>query len=85
MLLYPEFGDFHRRNMERHIASFTLKNIESITIIIREQYELFVEQHPDIEIHAMNYHIASYLGITQQSLSRIRSKLKIKNMIKSFY
>ena len=48
----------------------------------REQYELFVEQHPDIEIHAMNYHIASYLGITQQSQVVSGQKLKIKNMIK---
>ncbi|MDG1270177.1 MAG: Crp/Fnr family transcriptional regulator, partial [Ulvibacter sp.] len=28
--------------------------------------------YPDIEQYTPNYHIASYLGITQQSLSRIR-------------
>ena len=34
----------------------------------------FVEQYPDIEQYTPNYHIASYLGITQQSLSRIRAE-----------
>ena len=76
MLLYPEFGDFHRRNMERHIASLHSRILNQLQLSSREQYELFVEQHPDIEKHAMNYHIASYLGITQQSLSRIRSEIK---------
>ena len=33
---------------------------------------LFLNQYPDIERHIPNYHIASFLGITQQSLSRIR-------------
>jgi len=33
---------------------------------------LFLEQYPNVEQHTRNYHIASYLGITQESLSRIR-------------
>jgi CRP-like cAMP-binding protein len=37
-----------------------------------ERYDLFLKQYPDIEQYTPNYHIASYLGITQQSLSRIR-------------
>ena len=75
MLLYPEFGDFHRRNMERHIASLHSRILNQLQLSSKEQYKLFVEQHPDIEKHALNYHIASYLGITQQSLSRIRAAI----------
>jgi CRP-like cAMP-binding protein len=39
-----------------------------------ERYGLFLEQYPNIEKHVPNYHIASYLGITQQSLSRLRAE-----------
>ena len=39
-----------------------------------DRYNLFLQQHKNIEKYALNYHIASYLGITQQSLSRIRAE-----------
>jgi CRP-like cAMP-binding protein len=39
------------------------------------RYQLFLEQYPDIEKSISNYHIASYLGITQQSLSRVRAEM----------
>ncbi len=38
-------------------------------------YQLFLEQYPDIEQSISNYHIASYLGMTQQSLSRVRAEM----------
>jgi CRP-like cAMP-binding protein len=37
-----------------------------------EQYYQFMDQHPEIEQKVPNHFIASYLGITPQSLSRIR-------------
>ena len=39
-------------------------------------YNLFQNKYPDIDKYAHNYHIASYLGITQQSLSRLRSEIE---------
>ena len=40
----------------------------------KKEIDLFIEQYGDIEKYTPNYHIASYLGITQESLSRIRVK-----------
>lgn len=40
----------------------------------RERYEKLIEDHPDIFLRAKLGHIATYLGITQQSLSRIRAE-----------
>ena len=37
---------------------------------------MFLKTYPGVEQIATNYHIASYLGITQQSLSRIRAEKK---------
>ncbi|HET9278398.1 MAG TPA: Crp/Fnr family transcriptional regulator [Flavitalea sp.] len=39
-----------------------------------ERYQEFMERYPEIEQRVSNHQIASYLGITPQSLSRIRSK-----------
>jgi CRP-like cAMP-binding protein len=39
-----------------------------------ERYDAFIEKYPQIEQRVPNHQIASYLGITPQSLSRIRSQ-----------
>lgn len=39
------------------------------------RYLKFLEEYPQLEKRVKQYHIASYLGITPVSLSRIRSKL----------
>ena len=70
--LFPEFESFQRHNLERHVVSLHRRIMNQMQLTAEERYDLFLEQYPDIEQHTRNYHIASYLGITQQSLSRIR-------------
>jgi CRP-like cAMP-binding protein len=41
-----------------------------------ERYQQFLQDYPGLEKRIAQYHIASYLGITPESLSRIRSTLK---------
>ncbi len=65
---FPEFESYQRHNLERHVVSF----LNQLQLSAPERYDLFLKQYPDIEQYTRNYHIASYLGITQQSLSRIR-------------
>jgi len=40
-----------------------------------KKYELFLKTQPEIALHVMQIDIASYLGITPQSLSRIRKNI----------
>jgi CRP/FNR family transcriptional regulator, anaerobic regulatory protein len=40
----------------------------------QERYEFIIEKHPDLLQRVSLGHIASYLGITQETLSRIRAK-----------
>ncbi len=70
--LFPEFEAFQRKNLERHVVSLHKRILNQLKLTAPERYNLFLEQYPDIEKHTPNYHIASFLGITQQSLSRIR-------------
>ena len=69
---FPEFESYQRHNLERHVVSLHKRILNQLQLTAVERYDLFLEQYPDIEQHTRNYHIASYLGITQQSLSRIR-------------
>jgi CRP-like cAMP-binding protein len=73
-LQFPEFEAFQRKNLERHIVSLYKRILNQLQLTALERYNLFLEQYPNIEQHVPNYHIASYLGITQQSLSRVRAE-----------
>ncbi len=39
------------------------------------RYENFIKEHPDLQQRLSQYHIASYVGVKPQSLSRIRKRL----------
>lgn len=69
---FPEFESYQRHNLERHVVSLQKRILNQLQLSAAERYDLFLKQYPDIEHHTRNFHIASYLGITQQSLSRIR-------------
>ena len=70
--LFPEYEPFQRNILERHVVSLHKRILNQLQLTAPERYDLFLEQYPDIEQYTRNYHIASYLGITQESLSRIR-------------
>jgi CRP-like cAMP-binding protein len=69
---FPEFETFQRKNLEQHVVSLHKRILNLLQLTAQERYELFINQYPEIEQYTPNYYIASYLGITQQSLSRIR-------------
>ena len=39
------------------------------------RYEKFIQKHPDLQQRISQYHIASYVGVKPQSLSRIRKRI----------
>lgn len=72
---FPEFEPYQRKNLERHIVSLNKRILNQMQLTALARYQLFLEQYPDIEQSISNYHIASYLGMTQQSLSRVRAEM----------
>ena len=66
--LFPEFEVFQRNLLQRHVVSLHQRILNQLQLTASERYDLFLKQYPDIEQYTRNYHIASYLGITQDCL-----------------
>jgi len=71
----PKVSRFYIRNLESAFAAFQKRILENLTLSAKERYINFVKTYPDIERNVKNYHIASFLGITTESLSRIRKEI----------
>ena len=52
------------------------KELQLLTLDAAGRYELLQQRYPELEQLVPSYHIASYLGITPISLSRIRAQKK---------
>ena len=71
----PKIESFFRKKLERAFAAFQKRILRNLSQSASERYVSFITNYPDIEKNVKNYHIASYLGITTESLSRIRKEL----------
>ena len=71
----PQFHTHIRLKLERAYAAFQKRILANLSQPASMRYLEFVGTHPDIEKMVKNYHIASYLGITTESLSRIRKNI----------
>ncbi|MEO1300197.1 MAG: Crp/Fnr family transcriptional regulator, partial [Cyanobacteria bacterium J06636_16] len=70
--------DLNRRLLEYHYTTL-LKRISSFqTQSTVERYKRLLQEHPNIEEQVPLGYIASYLGMTQETLSRIRKKKQHK-------
>ena len=73
--LIPELGNLCRVNMEQEfgkqqevLANYLTKNPE-------ERYLLLMETKPELLQRVPQYHLASFIGVQPESLSRIRKRL----------
>lgn len=71
---FPEIEFIHRKSLERNIVSLQKRILNQLQLSSLERYHLLINKYPEIEKYALSYHIASYLGITQQSLSRLKAE-----------
>lgn len=68
----PEFREFGRSVLVRYLASLKTRMLEMITTPAAARYEHLLTTHPEIVRHAPLKDVASYLGVTDTSLSRLR-------------
>jgi len=74
----PEFREFGRAILVKGFISFKERTIDLITQKAEQRYEKLIKDNPDIFQHVPLKYIASYLGITDTSLSRLRKNLTKK-------
>jgi CRP-like cAMP-binding protein len=74
----PEFRDFGRSILVKGFAALKVRMLSMITETAEERYDALIKSNPEIFKHAALKHIASYLGITDTSLSRIRKEYSKK-------
>ena len=74
----PEFRDFGRHILVKGFASLKVRMLSMITETAEERYEMLIKSNPEIFQFAPLKYIASYLGVTDTSLSRIRKEFAKK-------
>jgi CRP-like cAMP-binding protein len=68
----PEFREFGRHILVRGFSSLKIRTLSMITETAEERYINTLKSYPEIFVYAPLKNIATYLGITDTSLSRIR-------------
>jgi hypothetical protein len=74
----PEFREFGRWVLVNGFTAFKLRTLSMITETAEQRYVSLLQSHPEVFQHAPLKYIASYLGITDTSLSRIRKEFSRK-------
>ena len=71
----PQLERFFRIIIQKAYVASEKRLIRNFSQSAQERYQKFREQYPQIEQRVPQYMIASYLGITKEFLSKIRSQL----------
>ncbi len=71
----PEFREFGRSRLVMGFAALKARMLSMVTETAEARYASLLQHHPEIFQHVPLKQIASYLGVTDSSLSRIRREL----------
>jgi CRP-like cAMP-binding protein len=75
----PGLEKVFRIKLQRAFVAHQRRIIENMSLPAEIRYRNFAEQYPAFEQRVPQKYIASYLGITPESLSRIRKQLAAKS------
>jgi CRP-like cAMP-binding protein len=76
---YPVFNNFIRVMMERTIKGLTGKGMLMNLLSPEERYLQLIKHRPKVVERVSLKHIASYLGVKPESLSRIRTRITLNS------
>jgi CRP-like cAMP-binding protein len=68
----PEFREFGRSMLVKEFVSLKERMVSALTETAEERYLTLIQNNPDIFQYSTLKNIASYLGVTDTSFSRIR-------------
>jgi len=76
--IFPKFTDFNNRLLHNHIRHLKKRINLLLSAVAEDRYLEFLKMYPAIVNRVPQTMIASYLGITPESLSRVRKELTLK-------
>ena len=77
----PEFREFGRTNLVNGFIALKERTLSIINLTAEQRYEDLMRTRPEIFQNAPLKQIASFLGITDTSLSRIRKEFKQRDFL----
>jgi CRP-like cAMP-binding protein len=72
--VHPVFNLFYRKLLQNGYFAFKKRMLSGMTQTAAENYRDFLFKFPDLSQRIPQYHIASYLGITPEFFSTIKSE-----------
>ena len=75
----PIFSRFNDKLLHNHIRQMQKRINLLLGATAEKRYLSFIQMYPDLLLRVPQWMIASYLGITPESLSRVRKELAHKN------
>lgn len=79
----PAMERFFRLLIQKAYAAFQRRVLESLSMDAEQRYLAFRELYPDMDQHLPQKHIASYLGMSAEFLSKIKKRIVEKQRSKS--
>ena len=74
----PGYASAFRKGLQRHAAAKDERIVSSISASAHDRYLQFLETYPSLATRVPQWMVASYLGVTPETVSRIRRKLARK-------
>ncbi len=74
------FSQYNEQILQKHIMQLQKRVRMLIGASAMDRYLDFIETYPDLLLRVPQWMIASYLGITPESLSRVRKELATKHV-----
>jgi CRP/FNR family transcriptional regulator, anaerobic regulatory protein len=74
----PGFAEAFRLGQQKHTTAKDKRIISSLTADAEEKYSQFLNTYPSIAQRTPLHMIASYLGMSPETLSRVRKKWSVK-------
>ncbi len=79
----PAMERFFRLLIQKAYAAFQRRVLESLSMDAEQRYLAFRELYPNMDQHLSQKHIASYLGMSAEFLSKIKKRIVEKQRSKS--
>jgi CRP-like cAMP-binding protein len=74
----PGYADAFRKGLQRHAAAKDQRILDAISASAQERYLQFLKTYPSLATRVPQHMLASYLGVSPETVSRIRAKLAKK-------